>query len=110
MVRRERIIIVTLARLMDDMNPRRLPLQYVEASNHRLVDRMRSLASAKHQQSGRPTAFWRNLEKCLPHGHACHYGVTKIVCRLFKVDSRGRHKTGHYPISKSWHHVRLKGY
>ena len=62
-IRRQRVIIVTLAGLVNDVNSRRLALQNRQAANHRIVDGVRALASAEHQQGRSSAALGRRSRK-----------------------------------------------
>ena len=80
-------MIVTLAGLMNDVNPRCFPLQYGQAAKHGFVDGVCALASAKHKNGRCAPTLGRNLEKRLPHGNAGNFGARKILCRLLKMHS-----------------------
>ena len=82
----QRVIIVTLSGLMDDVNSGRLALQHGQAANHGFIDGVRTLASAENENRRRATAFRRNFEKCLAHWNAGDFAVAKILSGLLEVN------------------------
>src|ERR1019366_7318587 len=56
-VSRQRVIIVTLTSLVQNVNARSFALQNGQASNHRFVDGVCTLASTEHQQSWSASAL-----------------------------------------------------
>src|SRR3989442_1013867 len=71
----QHVTIAALSRLMDDVDVRHLLHQLGQTLNHGLVDGVRTLAPAEHQQ-GSPVAqrwFVRNFKKCLANRYASDY-------------------------------------
>ena len=64
---------------MEDVNAWCLALQHGQAADHRVVDCVRALAAAEHEDRWGSAALGRNLKECLAHRDSCDLNVTKIL-------------------------------
>src|SRR5581483_6238947 len=90
-VSRLRLIIIALARLMDDVNAGNRRAKTRQRSDYGLINGMRSLAAAEYQQ-GRPVlprSPIGNLKKCAAHRNSGHHVSPEISSCSFEVNRRG---------------------
>ena len=85
-VRGQRVMIVTLAGLMNNADPGGLPMQFRQTANHCSLIACAPWLPANKGRVGVPPRFGRNFKERLPHRNSSYFRVTKIFRGLRKDD------------------------